>query len=216
MIRSHWTPAYLNHRVRNAVYRLRHPKAPWLTPEAVAFLDKWLGRGHEGIEWGTGRSTCWFACRVGRLTSVEHDPAWFVRTCRRLEKVSAGRVRVLLREASAENYAGIADEFENGALDFVLVDGVSAWRDVCTLAAIPKIREGGLLILDDAQRYLPLDVGVPDAVGSRAEPITPAWKQAVELLASWKRQVSCDGLRATVIWRRPVAASMLKTGGPGA
>jgi len=186
-----------------------------LTPEAVAFLDKWLGRNHVGIEWGTGRSTLWLARRIGRLTSIEHDPAWFERTCRGLDKLSVGRVRILMRETSAQDYAGITDEFEDGGLDFALVDGVSALRDACTLAAISKIREGGLLILDDAQRYLPLDVVVPNAIGPRAEPLTPVWKQAACRLASWKCQMTCDGLRATVIWRRPVAASLMKTGGPG-
>ncbi len=38
--------------------------ASWVRPEDV------------GLEWGSGRSTVWFAKRVAEITSVEHDPKW--------------------------------------------------------------------------------------------------------------------------------------------
>ncbi len=212
MLRAYWTTAYFAQRLRHAVYRCLHPRAPWLTPESIAFLNKWLVPGYCGLEWGAGRSTLWFACRVRQLTSIEHDPQWFERTRASLAKRAVKHVRLVLCDAIAEEYAGAVAGFEDGALDFVLVDGASALRDACAAAAIPKIREGGLLIVDDAQRFLPLDVTVPGAIGTLAEPVTPMWKDVSERLAAWKCQVTCDGLRATVIWRRPVAAASGKSG----
>lgn len=206
MFPSFWTPTYWGHRFRDVFYRLLHPAAPWLTPEAIAFLDKWLVQNYVGLEWGAGRSTLWFAQRVRHLTSIEHDADWFDRIDRKLNKTDVGNVR-LCRAPEAGDYVRAGDAFKEGSLDFVLVDGRAELRDACVLAAIPRIRDGGLLILDDAQRYLPIDASVPGALGPEAGPLTPAWKEAWECLASWKCQVTCDGLRATVIWRRPVPSS---------
>jgi SAM-dependent methyltransferase len=207
VVPPYWTLTYLRQRLEHAFYRFTHPAAPWLTPEATVFLDKWLVPDYAGLEWGAGRSTLWFGRRVRRLTSIEHDPTWFERINQKLAKAGVANVGLRL-VADAREYVQAAELFEEGSLDFVLVDGWAQLRDACVLAAIPRIREGGLLILDDAQRYLPLDVSVPGALGPDGEPLTPAWKEVAERLASWQRQVTCDGLRATVIWRRPVSSSV--------
>jgi hypothetical protein len=72
-------------RVRLLAHERRHPDAPWLTIEAVAFLEHRLACDGVGFEWGSGRSTVWLARRVRRLTSIEHDPTWFEKIRRRLE-----------------------------------------------------------------------------------------------------------------------------------
>jgi hypothetical protein len=46
-----------------------HPDVPWLTRQAVEILEDWLKPGYVGLEWGSGRSTLWFARRVSHLTS---------------------------------------------------------------------------------------------------------------------------------------------------
>ena len=42
---------------------------------------------------------------------------------------------------------------KNKSLDFILIDGKI--RDFSTLESIPKIKSGGMLIIDNFQRYLP-------------------------------------------------------------
>src|SRR5690242_753211 len=69
-------PRYVVDRVRLAVHQRMHPDAPWLTAAATAMLGDRLRPHHVGIEWGSGRSTLWFAERVGRLLSVEHHAGW--------------------------------------------------------------------------------------------------------------------------------------------
>src|SRR5271166_3894544 len=75
----HWTPRYVMQRCFNIASNLAHPNWPWLTPQAVRYLDAWLKPTHHAFEWGAGRSTLWIAERVRSITSVEHDPAWYVR-----------------------------------------------------------------------------------------------------------------------------------------
>lgn len=70
----HWTPRYLRDRFGVMLFQRRHPDAPGLSPEAVSLLSTLLEPTHAGLEWGSGRSTIWFARRVAELVSVEHDP----------------------------------------------------------------------------------------------------------------------------------------------
>src|SRR5215204_3719517 len=73
---SHWNPQYIRDRLRWHLYFRRHPDVPWLSEEANDMLETLLKPTDIGIEWGSGRSTCWLARHVKHLTSVEEDKAW--------------------------------------------------------------------------------------------------------------------------------------------
>jgi hypothetical protein len=64
-------------RVAYKFYELTHSDEPWMTQGAIRFCDASLTREMAGFEWGSGRSTAWFAQRLGSLTSIEHEPGWF-------------------------------------------------------------------------------------------------------------------------------------------
>jgi putative heme iron utilization protein len=49
-----------------------HPNWPWLTKEAILLLERLLRPDDIGLEFGSGRSTIWFAERVEKLISIEH------------------------------------------------------------------------------------------------------------------------------------------------
>src|SRR5688572_32091687 len=57
-------------RVWHYFYEIRHPDEPFLAPAAVRFLDRNLARDGAGLEWGSGRSTAWFAQRLATLVTV--------------------------------------------------------------------------------------------------------------------------------------------------
>lgn len=186
-------PSVLVARLRRAVYDRRHPGEPWMSPKAIRFLESEIGAGWSGLEWGSGRSTTWFAARLRHLTSVEHDARWYAIVRRRLQ--AAERTNVDLRLVPVEHpphtpperitsvpaYVGVADTFADDALDLVIVDG--AYRPLCVLAALPKLRRGGLLLVDDSTWMPGLDTGP---------------------LAGWP--LACDGregVGSTMIWRKP-------------
>src|SRR6266704_4384846 len=73
---GHWTPRYIYDRLNQIVYQRKHPDAPWLGHEMVRILEDWLMPDDRGFEWGSGRSTIWFAKRVRSLVSVEHNSDW--------------------------------------------------------------------------------------------------------------------------------------------
>ena len=110
-----------------------------------------------GLEYGSGRSTAWFAARVGRMTSVENDAAYHASVKETLAaKGFAAKVdyRMVpcefddMDEPPTHAYAEVAREFADGSLDFAMVDGMI--RETCMRAVMPKIKPGGLLILDNA------------------------------------------------------------------
>jgi SAM-dependent methyltransferase len=187
-------------------FQWNYPDAPWITADAVRLLHHWLRPSHVGLEWGAGRSTHWLAGRVNRLVSVEHNPAWVGALQRRIARAGAENVELRHIPRGDDRYPrAVAD----GEYDFVLVDGVR--RDECALAAIRHVRPGGVLIIDDAERYLPLawrPAGLPGcAPDLRRDPApsTPLWADAAEALRHWPLVWTSDGVSDTCIAVRPTA-----------
>lgn len=157
---GHWTPRYIRARARQALYQRGHPDAPWLTPEAIRLLDSMLRPSDIGAEFGSGRSTLWLARRCAHLTSVEHDEAWHATVLATLavEEITHVDYQCHPRDApdapgDRSAYAQVAQFLGDESIDFALVDGL--YRDDVTLFLLPKIRPGGMLIIDNVNRYLP-------------------------------------------------------------
>jgi len=143
---------------------------PWVTYPAIAWLERRLEGWMRGFEYGSGGSTLFFGRRVGSVTAAEHHAGWASRVRTAAAAEGLGNVEVIHRPAdsreasreayvsrqpghrgrSYEAYARSIDGFERGSLDFVFVDGRS--RVACVAHAAPKVRRGGYLILDNADR----------------------------------------------------------------
>lgn len=200
---AHWSVRYAADRARLSLYQLTHPGAPWLTPGAVAYLERWLRPDHVGLEWGAGRSTLWFSQRVDRLISIEHDPAWYAHVRNGLLASPRNNVELYLCANEADEYLLPARGLPDASLDFVLVDGFSELRDRCALSAIPKIRPGGLLILDDVHRYLPSNSRAPLARPPGAGAATERWEAVAVAVADWSLTNTGSGVTNTAILQRP-------------
>lgn len=205
-------PQYLVPRVREVLFARRHPDAPWLVESAVVFLEAWLRPTDAGLEWGSGRSTAWFAARVGRLTSVESSREYHAKVSKMLaERGLARKVDYRhvpcefgeLDEPPTHPYAEAANEFADGSLDFVLVDGMI--RETCMRAALPKVRPGGLLVLDNANRYFPNPSlgGYATAHEPRDRPRSEAWARLGRQLETWRWGLLTDRIWDTRVWVRP-------------
>jgi predicted O-methyltransferase YrrM len=213
---GHWTPRYIRARVRQALYQRAHPEVPWLTPEAIRLLDSMLRPSDIGAEFGSGRSTLWLARRCAHLTSTEHDEAWYARVSGTLAGEGITHVDYQCHprdepDATGDRsaYAQVAQFLGDESIDFALVDGL--YRDYVTLFLLPKIRPGGMLIIDNVNRYLPSLTMSPASLLPPAAPATAAWEQAAAALAGWRRIWTSNGVWDTAIFvkasgsgRRPV------------
>lgn len=201
----HWTPRYVRDRLAVMAYQRMHPDAPWLTAQAISILSTWLKPTDVGFEWGSGRSTVWFARRVRKLCSVEHDASWARRVPEMLaaagvpDKVDY-RVHGDFDEGPASKYVGVVDEIPDASLDFVLVDGLA--RDWCALACVAKLRSGGLAIVDNANWYLPTPIRSysPGNRTMQDGPASPQWAEWLSLVQSWRGIWTSNGVTDTALW----------------
>ncbi len=141
-------PYYLFSRVRNYIYFKNNLHLPWMTKDANNFLEKNLDKNMCLLEFGSGRSTLFFANKVKIVYSREHDEYWYKTMSAQLGNIENIKYDFFDNMAMYIN----VDEFENESLDVVVVDGRD--RANCVLKSIPKIKIGGLLVLDNAERYL--------------------------------------------------------------
>lgn len=201
----HWTPRYVFNRLRWEIFQRRHPDVPWLSPEAVRLLDQALRRSDAAFEWGSGRSTLWFARHVGRLTSVEDHPGWHERVTAQLKSAGAGNVSYHLLSSKADDpaqapYVRIVDEVEDESLGFALVDG--SLREHCANAVLPKIEAGGLLVIDNSNWYLDHATQAPYSRTGLGDG-NAEWTRLSRRLADWRRINTSNGLSDTTLWIKP-------------
>jgi predicted O-methyltransferase YrrM len=204
----HLTPRYVYNRVRQMRYERGHADDPWLTPAAIAMLGSLLRREDTGVEFGSGRSTIWFATRVAALTSVEHDEQWYQAVAARLKDRGLGNVDYILApedqpldRGGESAYARAALAFPDGGIDFALVDG--HYRDYSAKLVLPKIRPGGMLIIDNANLYLPCQSKSPNSRTAALGPQTPVWCDVQDELAGWRSIWTSSGVWDTAIFIKP-------------
>jgi hypothetical protein len=186
-------PRMLAARLQYFVWERMNPDKPWLCPGTVRFCEKHLDRSMKGLEFGSGRSTVWFAGQVGSLTSVEHNSEWFEKVQHLL--VERGVTKVDYRfvppnhavhEAShapdqpTPDYVRVAEDFPDRSLDLVVVDGL--YRNHCIRRAVRKLRPGGYLLVDDVNVWPSVEL----------IPVPASWPAVND---------STNGLKRCIIWK---------------
>lgn len=202
----HWTLRYALDRLKEMAYHRLHPDHPWLTPKANAVLESCLKPSDIGLELGSGRSTLWFARRVRQLTSFEHDRSWFEKVSDLLKRVDNVDYRFYPRDRSDDDAYGAAyveavKEIEAQSLDFVLVDGI--YRDHCARAALDKIQPGGLLIIDNANWFLPCSSRSPNSRTEALGPKNALWSEVHRALSTWRGIWTSSGVTDTALFFKP-------------
>lgn len=150
---------------------------PWISFAATRFLEKILTKDTRVFEYGAGGSTLFFARRVGQVFSIEHDRTWGRKVVEAIESRGLRNCQVRLVEPTSDdppggkdpsdpesyvssdakfigesfkNYATSVDEYPDGCFDLIVLDGRA--RPSCFKHAAPKVRKGGFVILDNAER----------------------------------------------------------------
>lgn len=121
--------------------------APWYTYPAIEFIKGLDTSGMDVFEWGSGYSSLFWAEKgVSEIISVEDHEEWYNEIT--LKKHANNRI-VLLKERS--EYVN-AIEQENKKFDIIIVDG--KYRLDCSLKAIPYLKEGGIIVLDNSDWFV--------------------------------------------------------------
>ena len=213
--RSHRTPRYVYNRTRQLLYERAHPDDPWLTPAAIGCSRGCCGPWTGARSSALGAVTLWFAARVAALTSVEHDQRWHEAVTARLKERGLGNVEYILatedqpmERGGDSAYARTALAFPDASLDFALVDG--HYRDYSAKFVMPKIRPGGMLIIDNVNWYLPCRSKAPNSRTAELGPAAGVWAEVWRELAEWRTIWTSSGVWDTAIFIRP---SLFRPGG---
>lgn len=152
-------------------------RIPWITFDAFDYLEAARLSGFRIFEWGSGGSTLyWLRKDAALVVSIEHDPEWFEKMSAATAGSSNLDYRLILPERlppgsapgdpgdpddyatddpglssfTFREYAAAIDSYPPDYFDLILVDGRS--RPACLKHGGQKVRIGGMLVLDNADR----------------------------------------------------------------
>jgi hypothetical protein len=150
---------------------------PWMTYDALDVLSEICTPEMNVFEWGSGGSTLFFALKCKRVTSIEHDSAWSGFLKEKIEElkllnvdfneIRGERIEDFSQKdyrnpddfvskdtnstgLSFEKYVKAIDAYPAEYFDIVVVDG--RVRNCCVKRAIPHLKTGGYLIVDNTDR----------------------------------------------------------------
>ena len=205
-MKKHWTPTYILNRIKTGIYWKLNQDKPWLTKKANEYLDKNLNKQMVGLEFGSGRSTIFFAKKLNKLISVENNKEWYTKVQSLLEEQKIKNVDYRIANVDNDNpdisdYHNIIDEFNDEYFDFILVDGVI--RDLCALKAVCKLKSGGLLVIDNVNWFFPSNSIAPNSVPIDGTLIGRNWSVVYGKIKNWKKIWTTNGVTDTAIYIKP-------------
>lgn len=190
-------------KFKYATFRKLHSPSPWLSQSSILFFENYLTKQHIGCEFGSGFSSLFFSNRIGKLVSIEHDTNWYKMIQNKMKLLKISNVEYhLIPENDIKDFENTTFDFEtdffkvrrdyvnyfsalenhqNETFDFILVDGRA--RCECVFKAIPKLKPGGLMILDNSERK--------------------RYQYVFELLKDWESINTTNGLTDTTFWVKP-------------
>jgi hypothetical protein len=144
---------------------------PWMNYEAIVYIEQTINKLPCVFEYGSGSSTLYWIEKCAQIVSIEHDESFFYNLQSKLADKAvyhliAPQVQSVVANYSPadpdlfqssdyrgyffENYVKAIDLYPDGHFDVVVVDGRA--RPSCIKRALPKIRRGGMLVLDNSDR----------------------------------------------------------------
>lgn len=150
-----FNPIYVYSKLKSEKYFKENNDLPWLAEDANNFLKSNINKNMCVLEFGSGRSTKFFAQRVKEVFSREHDNSWYSQVSNELKSLENVQYDYF---ENLDDYADVSI-LKDSYFDIVLVDGRN--RGNCLLNSIPKLKQGGVLILDNSERYLDYKTSAP-------------------------------------------------------
>ncbi|HRJ40482.1 MAG: hypothetical protein KJZ86_02635 [Caldilineaceae bacterium] len=156
-------------------YLLRY-QMPWIAYDAIDYLTDSLGDAIHVFEFGSGGSTLFWSHYASLCVSIEHNQEWFRVVSERVQTKPHIDLRLILPEPreqldsfhdpsdparylsddaefhdfSFRTYVEQIDAYPDSYFDVLLIDGRA--RPSCIAHGARKVKIGGMLILDNADR----------------------------------------------------------------
>ncbi len=132
-----------------------------MNAKEISDLITYLHRDCVMLEVGGGNSTLFFSRIVKRLVTIEHNKEWSDRLSNEMKSFAKCDWEIHTIEPEIpqshpfepaqpgqfDNYVNFISNLEKEQFDVILIDGRDRVR--CTIASIPLLKRGGILILHD-------------------------------------------------------------------
>jgi len=120
---------------------------PWFTYPALEYLESLDYSEAVIFEWGSGNSSRYFASRCLSIESIESDQSWYNHQL----QVIRPNQSITYIELNHERYPHSILTAKFDSYDLIIVDGQQ--RQKCMEQAIHKIKNSGIIILDNSDWY---------------------------------------------------------------
>ena len=127
---------------------------PFLTMDAIKFMDSLIRPGIRVLEIGGGNSSLWFLERGVNLCTYEHDADWGQMI---MNEVKAHHEfyhseRFNMQIMKGKEVLTSLKELKDQYFDIVLIDSMNEFtrRTECLDIAKSKVKEGGWMVLDNS------------------------------------------------------------------
>ena len=157
------------------IFRLLNYPCPWIAPAGTKILSKILNKNQNCLEYGSGISTIFLSKKVKELVSIEHCAYWYNKTEKLLSEkqisnvdfrfVPGNEIKEIPKKSTKKEqheiqfgssyfdykkYETEVNSFPNDYFDVAIIDGRS--RVQCLKNSLPKVKEGGIIVLDNSER----------------------------------------------------------------
>lgn len=194
---------YLKAKIDSCITGTIHPEWPWWPKEAVHTCSQLLKHDDIVFEFGSGRSTAWLGKRCRSLTSVEHNQEWYISVKKQISDIGLKNINLIFATID-ENvlskdvpYLEPLTALGTNSVDIIIVDGKK--RALAALSSLSRLKHGGILIIDDAHRYLPgtFDGKLPNSVDRNI------WESVYQEIKVWRKMRTSNGVHATDFYFKP-------------
>lgn len=157
-------PQYISRCLAHNVINGKTPldlEIPWFSYAAIDFLERFVQPHMSVFEYGSGGSTLFFARRAKKVVSVEDNAKWFEWVSLRLQQKGLQNATLKFcefnfKEPTGFEHSAYLHAMPDGRFDIVVIDGSEEWtqvRPICFEKAQSRVKEGGIIIVDDSWRY---------------------------------------------------------------
>ena len=137
-----WIDSY---KTQTSVNKKLQP-IPWVTYSFISYIENRLNKSMSIFEYGSGNSTFYYAEKVNRVISVEHDKKWHEKLIENIpENVKLIHCELKYGGDYCKSVVSTDRKFS-----IIIVDGRD--RVNCILNSTSSISQDGVLILDDSER----------------------------------------------------------------
>jgi predicted O-methyltransferase YrrM len=162
----------LNNLPKNAYYWTRrkllgkYSVLPWWPFNVIDTISNLIKPDWKVVEFGSGMSTIWLSQKVQAVVSIEDNNHWHAAISEEIAR--RGIMNVDYRKKSLHNYHDLS-EFPDNYFDFAIIDGAVRWK--CAQSSLSKVKDGGIIYLDNSDADKDLEYYSDPAIRKLAQGI---------------------------------------------